>query len=98
MTSYRKIKKEPLVIPPTSVKLFCCGNTAEKDLIYSVNLRWGCNIEDDNIADSIAISQFVRAFDLNVYQMRHEREAVAGLFKKKAIKPTNIKSTIKGNI
>jgi crossover junction endodeoxyribonuclease RuvC len=54
---------EPLIVPPTQVKLFATGRggASKEDVINAVNKGWELSTDNDNVADAIVLAQIARA-------------------------------------
>jgi Holliday junction resolvasome RuvABC endonuclease subunit len=94
---YSLTSKEPLVVPPTSLKKFASGNGHTKDLLYAVKQKWGYQTDNDNIADAVALAHFSKAAVTDQFRDRKEREAVYAITLPKT-KKVKIRINNKGNI
>lgn len=81
---------EPLVVPPTQLKLYATGNgnTGKDDVIHWVKEAWGYNVGgDDDAADSFALAHLARALDLGGVKRRCEAQVVHDILHPGAAKP-----------
>jgi len=81
---------EPLVVPPTQLKLYAAGNgNADKDdVIHWVKEAWGYDVgDDDDAADSFALAHLARALDLGGVKRRCEAQVVHDILHPGAAKP-----------
>jgi crossover junction endodeoxyribonuclease RuvC len=78
---YRTYRQEFKVVPPCNLKKFACNlsHAPKAVILSSVKSNWGYETSDDNIADAVVLAQMARAFHLNKYTHRYQREALATL-------------------
>lgn len=87
---------EPLIIPPTSAKLFACGNgqADKREIIHAVKIHYRVDVgEDNDAADALVLARIAWALDNeSLLTRRSELEVVRGLLnpkpKKKKIRAT----------
>lgn len=85
---------EPLVVPPSSLKLFVAGNGAadKDDILYTVKTLWGVDLSDrDDEADAFGLARFSWALDTKRFFRRCEAEAVQALSPPK-VRPPRVRS------
>lgn len=56
--------REPLIVPPTSLKKFVTGkgNAQKNQMLLHVYRKWGMEFSDDNQADAYALEKFGEAY------------------------------------
>lgn len=85
---------EPLVVPPTQLKLYAAGNgNADKDdVIHWVKEAWRYDVgDDDDAADSFALAHLARSLDLGAGKRRCEAQVVHDILHPDANKAVRVK-------
>lgn len=82
---------EPLIVPPTQLKLFAAGRggASKTEVINAVNKAWNVSVDNDNVADAIVLAQIARAAHSGGRcDTRYQADVIVSL-----LKPTEPKST-----
>ena len=77
-----KLGFDPLVIPPSQLKLFATGTgkATKEDVIHSVKKRWGYDAQgNDNIADALALARLAYVIATRTSVYRSELDVVNSL-------------------
>lgn len=85
---------EPVVVPPTQLKLYATGNGAsdKAGVIHAVKREWGHDVgDDDDAADSYALAHLARALDLGAGRRRCEAQVVHDILHPDAGKAARVK-------
>lgn len=81
-TIYHTWGIEPLVVPPTQLKVFASGygHADKTEVVNDVNQLWGLALTNDNAADAVVLAQIARAFHLRTRcATRDQAEIIAAL-------------------
>lgn len=82
VAGYVRFEREPLIVPPSTLKLFVTGNGAanKDDILYTVKTRWGVDLGDrDDEADALGLARFAWAVATKQFSRRCEVEATQAL-------------------
>lgn len=60
LSHYAVFGRDPIVIPPTSLKKFVTGkgNAKKADVIAAIESRWGVSFRNDNLADAYGLARY----------------------------------------
>jgi Holliday junction resolvasome RuvABC endonuclease subunit len=85
LAAYDSVGAEPLIVPPSSLKLFAAGSghAPKEDLLSSVKNELGVDLGDaDDEADALCLARFAFVVATKRATKRHEADAIVKLVNK----------------